>query len=226
MVYGYGRVSRPKQKVERQVENILRAYPDAKIITEAYSGRILDRPQWSKLHKALRKGDTVVFDEVSRMSRNAEDGFALYEQLYRDGVELCFLKEPHINTAVYRTALENTIQMTGTAVDCILEGINQYLMRLAKEQIRLAFETAEHEVEFLRERTREGIQKAHDNGHMSGHQSGTTFETKKAKASKEIIKRHSVTFGGSLADPEVITLCGCTRNTYYKYKKELLKEFQ
>ena len=38
---------------------------------------------------------------------------------------------------------------------------------------------------------------------------------------KAIIKKHSKDFGGSLEDPDVIKLCGCSRNSYYKYKKEL-----
>ena len=156
MVYGYCRVSTSKQRVERQVENILREYSDATIITESYSGRYLDRPHWTRLRKLLKKGDTVVFDEVSRMSRDADEGFELYQELYNEGVELCFLKEKHINTATYRQALTNAIALTGTSVDFILEGINKYLMSLAKEQIRLAFEQAEKEVDFLRRRTVEG----------------------------------------------------------------------
>ena len=34
-----------------------------------------------------------------------------------------------------------------------------------------------------------------------------------------IIQKHSKDFGGSLEDPDVIKLCGCSRNSYYKYKK-------
>ena len=79
MIYGYCRVSTPKQKIERQVENILRAYPEAIIIKEAYSGRYMDRPDWTKLRKLLQKGDVIVFDEVSRMSRNAEEGAEVYQ---------------------------------------------------------------------------------------------------------------------------------------------------
>ncbi len=39
---------------------------------------------------------------------------------------------------------------------------------------------------------------------------------------KEIIKRGSRCFDGNLIDAEVIELVGIARNTYYKYKKELL----
>ena len=48
------------------------------------------------------KGDTVVFDSVSRMSRNAEEGFSLYEDLYNKGIQLVFLKEHHIDTKTYK----------------------------------------------------------------------------------------------------------------------------
>ena len=221
MVYGYCRISTPQQKIERQVENILRVYPDAVIIKEAYSGRRMDRPEWTKIYKKFQPEDVIVFDEVSRMSRNADEGAEVYQELFERGIELRFLKEPHIDTATYRKALANLISMTGTNVDFILEGINKYLMALAKEQIRLAFMQAEKEVEFLRRRTSEGLRQAKANGSQIGNKAGSTFVTKKSTAAKEIISRHSKAFGGSLDDTEVMRLCGCSRNSYYKYKKEL-----
>jgi hypothetical protein len=42
---------------------------------------------------------------------------------------------------------------------------------------------------------------------------------------KAIIPKHSKDFGGSLEDPDVIKLCGCSRNSYYKYKRELKTTF-
>ena len=198
MIYGYCRVSTPKQKIDRQVENILREYPNAILVKEAYSGRQIDRPEWKRLFRRLQKGDTIVFDEVSRMSRNADDGVVVYQHLFEAGIELRFLKEPHINTETYRNALSNMVSMTGTEVDFILEGINKYLMALAREQIRLAFAQAEKEVEFLRRRTVEGLRQAKANGVQLGNPVGSTFETKKSRAAKAIIAKHSKVFGGSL----------------------------
>ena len=40
---------------------------------------------------------------------------------------------------------------------------------------------------------------------------------------KEAIKKYSKSFGGVLSDNEVMKLAGCSRNSYYKYKKELKK---
>ena len=72
------------------------------------------------------------------MSRNAEDGFQLYEELYNLCISLVFLKEPHINTDTYKKAMQNQVALTGSMVDSILKGINEYLMLLAKEQIKIA----------------------------------------------------------------------------------------
>ena len=134
-IYGYCRISTKQQSIERQIRNIRAEYNTAVIVTEAYSGTTLNRPEWNKLYKRIKAGDTIVFDSVSRMSRDSDEGFALYEELYTKGVELVFLKEPHINTATYKSALQNNVSLTGTNVDYILEGINKYLMTLAKEQI-------------------------------------------------------------------------------------------
>lgn len=222
--YGYARISKAKQSIERQVRNILKSYPAAVIIQEAYTGTTTNRKEWNKLFKTVKDGDTIIFDSVSRMSRNADEGFTAYEELYNRGVNLIFLKEPHINTATYKAALQNNVKLTGGNVDYILEGVNKYLMALAKEQIKLAFNQAEKEVEDLHQRTKEGMETARLNGKQIGLQAGTKLTTKKSIASKEVIKKHSKDFCGTLDDAEVIKLTGLSRNTYYKYKRELKEQ--
>lgn len=59
------------------------------------------------------------------------------------GISLVFLKEPHINTDTYKKAISTQVEMTGTNADILLKAINEYLMTLAKEQIRIAFEQSE-----------------------------------------------------------------------------------
>lgn len=222
--FGYCRISTKQQRIERQVRNIKDKYPDTVIVTEVYTGTRQDRPEWNKLYKKLKAGDTVIFDSVSRMSRNATEGFETYEELYNKGVELIFLKEPHINTSTYKKALESNIAMTGTTVDYILEGVNKYLMALAKEQIRLAFEQSEKEVQDLHQRTKEGIETARLNGKQIGGVKGRKLTTKKSIEAKEQIRKHSKEFDGTLNDIDCMKLTGLSRNTYYKYKREL-KEF-
>ena len=221
-IYGYCRISTREQCIERQIRNIKGIYENAIIIDEVFTGtKIEGRTKWNNLLKNLKKGDSIIFDSVSRMSRNAEEGFQLYEELFNQGIELIFIKEPHINTSTYKKALTGGIELTGTTVDLILEGVNKYLMALAKEQIKLAFEQAEKEVQDLRQRTKEGIETARLNGKQIGQVKGTKLTTKKSIIAKEQIKKYSKDFNGTLKDTEVMKLIGIARNSYYKYKKEL-----
>jgi len=224
-IYGYARISTHKQNIERQVRNIKAVYPTAIIIKEIYTGtKFQGRNELNKLLRIVQKGDYIVFDSVSRMSRDAEEGFILYEELFYKGIELIFLKEPHINTEVYRKAIRNKIQLTGTKADIILEAVNKYLMELAKEQIRIAFEQAEKEVQDLRQRTKEGIETARINGKQIGQTSGSKLTTKKSIQAKEMMQKYSKDFDGSLNDVECIRMIGISRGSYYKYKRELLSE--
>lgn len=220
-IYGYCRVSTMKQSIKRQIENIKHEYPEAIIVEEKYTGTTLDRPEWLKMYKRLQEGDMVVFDQVSRMSRDAEEGFRIYEELFNKGISLVFLKEPHINTDTYKSAMEKSIPMTGTNVDFILEGVNKYLLSLAKEQIKIAFDQAEKEVEDLHQRTREGIEIARLNGKQIGQPKGAKLTTKKSLSAKKIIVSKSRDFNGTLSDVDVMKLTGLARGTYYKYKKEI-----
>lgn len=227
-IYGYARVSTAKQNIERQIRNISGKYPEAHIIREVYTGTKTEgRTEWNKLYRLVKqesekgKNILIVFDSVSRMSRNAEEGFSLYEELFNLGIRLEFLKEPHINTDTYKNAINTQVQMTGTHADILLKAINEYLLTLAKEQIRIAFDQAEKEVNDLHKRTSEGMQTAKLNGKQIGRIIGKRYVSQKEIHAKEIIKKKSVDFGGSNTDPEVIILAGVSRKTFYKYKKEL-----
>lgn len=244
IVYGYARISTMKQKLERQIDNIKREYPEAVIITEKYTGTTIDRPKWNSLMEQIKKESakgteiTLVFDEVSRMSRNAAEGMELYEELFDMGVNLIFIKEPHINSKVYRDKLNKQIAKlpeTGSrATDKLLNGmmntLHEFMIDIAKEQIEIAFRTAEAEVEYLRQRTSEGVRKAQAAGKQVGRKVGTVagvdFKvnpkvTKKAAAAKEIIRKHSKDFDGDLSDIKCMAVAGVSRNTFYKYKKEM-----
>ena len=205
------------------------SYPNATIIKEFYTGTKQDRPNWNKLMHIINKEETIVFDSVSRMSRNAEEGFKDYQMLYHMGIHLIFLNEPLINTSVFDSTKNNLLKVdisTGNAaVDAFLNGnlelINNLMMALAEEQIKAAFDQSEKEVTDLHSRISQGIREAKKNGTQIGLVKGTKLTTKKSLECRAIIQKHSKDSGGTLEDPDVIKLCGCSRNSYYKYKKEV-----
>ena len=222
MIYGYVRVSTPKQNIERQIRNIKSIYNNAIIIKETYTGtHFQGRKELNRLIAKICPNDTIVFDSVSRMSRNAEEGFSLYKKLYNQNVNLIFLKEPHINTETYKKALKIKFEMTGTPVDSILKGINDYLMELAQNQIQIAFDQSQKEVEDLRQRTKEGIATAKLHGKQIGAVKGKKLVTKKSIRAKKIILEKNKNFGGPLNNEETWILYKISKMTFYKYLKEL-----
>lgn len=223
-IYGYCRISNPTQSIERQVRNILREYPGAEIHKEVFTGVIINRKELNLIIANVEEGDTIVFDSVSRMSRDAAEGWVVYQHLYEKGVNLVFLKEPVINTDTYKNAMKQQIPMTGSNVDLILEGINKYLMTLAEDQVKLAFDQAEKEVMDLRQRTKEGLETARLNGKTLGTKPGSHRTYYMEAPAKEKILKYNKAFGGPLNDTETIKLAEISNKTFYKYKKQLLIE--
>lgn len=225
-LYGYARVSTKQQNIERQIRNIRTAFgDDVMIFEEKFTGTKMEgRTEFQKLLKVVKNGDTIVFDSVSRMSRNATEGIQLYEELMDKGINLVFLKEPYINTETYKNSLGDKIQLIGTDEDILFQAINKYMKKVARRQIVIAFQQAEKEVKDLSQRTKEGMITAKLSGKRIGQVKGTKLVTKKSIEKKIAIRKYCKDFGGSLSDKDTMKLLGIARNTYYKYKKEIMLE--
>lgn len=234
MIVGYARVSTPTQKLRRQIDNLREAYPDIVVISEVFTGSTDNRPKWKKLMRQCRAGivSKLVFDEVSRFSRNAEEAIVEYKELYNLGIELEFLKEPHINSKIYKDASERKIEIvtegmdeeTANLINTVIGGLNDYLLSVAEKQIYLAFEHAQKERELLSQRTSEGLKKAKLMGSKVGRQPGQKLVTKKAKRAKRIIRRHYKLFGGELTATQCFTIAQITKSTFYRYLQEMREE--
>ena len=135
----------PRQDISRQIRLIKAAYPLSIVLKEVHTRtEFQGRKEWEKLMRVIQPGDKIIFESVSRMSGDAEEGCKIYEELFRKGVELIFLKEDDINTENYRRALESQIQLhmsTGNTpadnlLNTIIDALNLYALELAKERIR------------------------------------------------------------------------------------------
>ena len=115
-----------------------------------------------------------MFDSVFRVNRDTAEGLRQYVEWFDRGINLVFLKESYINTDVYRTSIQQTIEAIGNEIaDIYIEATNKVIKLLAEQQIRKAFEQSEKEVCDLHERTREGIWEAKRNGKQVGRSAGT-----------------------------------------------------
>lgn len=228
-IYGYARVSTKKQNLQRQIDNIKEYNSSAILYEEKFTGTEIDgRKEFNKLLKRVKTGDTIIFDSVSRMSRNSTEGFELYKKLFNEGINLEFIKEPHINTSIYSKAIGNKVELNSDKelLQATEDFINRILNIIAKEQIIIAFEQAEKEVKDLQIRVKEGLQKVKDNGKTLGRKEGVKITTKKSIEAKKKIIEYSKDFNGTLKDSDCVKLIGINRNSFYKYKKELKEEYE
>lgn len=234
-IIGIARISRKTQNIERQIRNIQKIYPNARIIKIICSGsKVIGYREFEKVINEAKQAQSckkykLIFDSASRMSRNSDDGCDLYEDLFKHNVSIEFLKEPHINTEVFKKALDNQIKLqvttgneaTDKLINTVIQALNEYTIALAKEQIKKVFDQAQKELEDIHQRTSEGLETARLEGKQIGIKKGTKLITKKEKQAKEVILKHSKSFNGTLNDKECAKLAGVSRNSYYKYKKEL-----
>ncbi len=230
--YGYVRVSTMQQKTQRQIDNIKSFAAEAIIYEEKQPGKdIENRAVFRKLLDKVKSGDTIIFDEVSRMSRNAEEGYNLYMKLMEQGISLVFLKERHIDTDEYKRRTQNHIARISSnnkkmdnLVNGILDLVADFERENLKDNIRLAFWQAEHERLFLIKRVTEG--KSRSEKPQGRPEGSPNKKTAKAERIKKIIKEQSKNFDGKFSDAKIMReyLQDVARNTYYKYKKELITE--
>lgn len=227
-IYGYCRVSTMSQNIDRQIKNIKSFDSNAIIYEEKQSGKdIENRTIFKKLLSKVKKGDTIIFDEVSRMSRNADEGFNLYMELTKKGISLIFLKERHIDTDEYKRRTDKhlkRVESENKKMDKLINGIltliEEFEQENLKDNIRLAFEQAEHERLFLIKRVKEG--KAESSKPQGRPKGSPNKNTQTAESIKTKIKELSKDFNGNFSDAKIMReYIKISRNTYYKYKKEL-----
>lgn len=121
-IYGYCQICRRGRPIKSQIEAVKAEYPSAVIIKETKA----NRPEWDKLLRKVKPGDTIVFDTIFEMSRDADESVNIYFDLYEKGIRLVFLREHYIDTSVYADV-----------------GFDDPIRRLAKKQICIAYEQTE-----------------------------------------------------------------------------------
>ena len=153
MIIGYARVSTQEQKIERQID-ALRARGCQKIYQEKMTGTKSERPELQKMLDALRRGDTLIIESFSRLSRSTKDLLSVVDKLNAQGINLVSIKEQL-----------DTTTATGKMMLTMLAALSQFERDLDSE------------------RTKDGLKAARARGRMGGRpKAGSEKEKEKALA--------------------------------------------
>ena len=108
--YSYKRISTDteRQNFNRQIKSLERYAAEHEIeylieFSEERSAKnFTDRPQFKKLDKILQDGDVVVFKDLSRFTREAENGYAKYMEWLKRGISIVFIDNPTVSSDYIR----------------------------------------------------------------------------------------------------------------------------
>lgn len=84
MQIGYARVSKIDQNLERQIDALVSAGVDPRMIyTEKMTGTKRDRPALTKMITELKPGDVVLIMDLTRVSRSTKDLLYIVDQIQK-----------------------------------------------------------------------------------------------------------------------------------------------
>ena len=190
MIIGYCRVSTKDQDLTRQIES-LKEYGCEKIYSDKATGKNFNRPEYTKLKDALRKGDTLVVHEFDRLGRNKKLTLKELQYFKDNGIRLVALNLP-------TTQLDTTDNV-------MLETINNIVIELYTMM-------AQQEMETREKRQREGIDVALANG--------VKFGRREIEYPKNWESVMALVDSKQVSNIDAMQMLGLKKTTYYKLLKE------
>ena len=166
MKINYVRISSGSQNNDIQVFNLP---SDNKVFRDTISGSIAfsDRPEGAKIIELVKEGriDTIYINDISRIGRDNIDVLNMIQ----------FFTENGVNLISRREGLSTMIEGKVNPIASLIIGILSTL--------------AQHELERLKERQREGIARAKDRGVYSSHGGNRKEETREEFLAKSDTKK-------------------------------------
>ena len=163
--FAYMRIStkeeRGKQKFTRQEQAIERwckendaEITDRRIYKDDASGKSFDRKAWKELESDIQTGDTIVFKDVCRFTRERDNGYKRYMELLNKGIEMVFIDNPTLNTEYIKSMQNSADKMKK---ENLIGGMTlEFVIRLL---LVTELDRAEKEREITVKRIKDGIKK-------------------------------------------------------------------
>ena len=213
-IFSYARIStseeRKLQTFARQDSALERYAKENEIeytmqFREDTSGKSFEsRKQWKSLESIVQSGDTIVFKDLSRFTREAENGYTKYMELMQKGVELIFIDNIAVSTPYIKNLMEVS-QEQNLVVKTALESVIKLLLIVELDRV-------EQERQILIKRIKDGIQSSEK---KSGRPQGKL--DKMTPELKEDIKEYLT--NRTIKQTDLMKKHSISRNTLKKYIK-------
>lgn len=200
---GKQKFTRQEQAIERWSKETGIEIPERRIYKDDASGKSFDRPAWKELEQDVQSGDTIVFKDICRFTREYEKGFQKYMQLLDKGVNLIFLDNPTVSTSYIKDMMGVAEKQQNRIAKKSLEDTIELL-------ILVELDRAEQERETTVKRIKDGIKASpKKSGRPQGHLDKMSAEL------EADIKRYLT--DRSIKQVDLIKKYNLCRNTLKKY---------
>ena len=169
------------------------------------SGKDFNRPEWQRLEKTAHNGDSIVFKDICRFTRDCDNGFKKYMELMEKGINLVFIDNPTISTDYIKQMMEVAEKQQNRIAKKSLKDTIELLLLVELDR-------AEQERLITIQRIKDGIAAS---GKKAGRKPGTLDKiTNELKADLE---RYNA--DRSITQVSIMTKYNISRNTLKKYAK-------
>lgn len=204
------RYNRQEKALEKYVQEHGIELKDVYQFRDDISGKSFEnRADWNKLEKLLQPGDTIIFKDITRFTREAENGYKKYMELLNNNINLIFIDNPTISTDYIKTMMGIAQRQENRIAKKSLNDTIELL-------ILVELDRAEREREIIVQRIRDGL-KASDKkaGRKPGQLDKLTDELQadivlyladRSIKAVDLMKKHNI-----------------SRNTFKKYVEHVKK---
>lgn len=192
-VYGYVRVSTKEQNEARQMQALVCCGVEREhIYIDKLSGRDFNRPQYARLMRRLKKGDTLVIKSIDRLGRNNKEIMTQWQRITREkAADIVVLDMPLLDTGSSRN-------LVGTLIADIVLELFSYV--------------AQTECEFIRQRQSEGI--------ALSKARGVRFGARPKEKPPGYVETHALWASGEISAREAARRLNVTHPTFLKWARE------
>lgn len=214
MIYGLITVFNKYQSAEYQQSLIKEKYPDCKFFDN-----------FDELFKNIGDGDILVVSDILRLfslgdfsSFDFDTVFATvfknYQAVFSRGSDIAVLSCPALDSEIFRSAIMRNLSKGSSSTEMAVSEILEAQIKLFLKDLYVK-----------NYRKRQSLRKSIKESEKNRSRKGIKLNIKKQQPCKDFMLKHLKDFGGNMSNDEVIAELKIARNTFFKYKKELLMTF-
>ena len=214
MIYGLITVFNKYQSAEYQQSLIIEKYPDCKFFND-----------FNELLDVIGDGDLLIVSDILRLFSLGDFSsfdfdtvfdtvFKNYQTVFSKGTDISVLSCPALDSEIFRKAIMRNLSKGSSSTEMAVSEILEAQIKLFLKDL------------YVRNyRKRQSLKKSIRESEKNRSRKGIKLNIKKQQPCKDFILKNLKDFGGDMSNDEVIAELKIARNTFFKYKKELLMTF-